>query len=65
MEPLPGSADGPKTPLSPRTRSGMSRIDREKKIGHRRVGEAGEVTYKKVKRPCVSMLHYDAANKHL
>ena len=38
----------PKTPLSPRTRSGTSKVDREKKIGHRRVGEAGEVTYKKV-----------------
>ena len=42
---LPG--DGPKTPLSPRTRSGTLKADRGKKIGHRRVGEGGEVTYKK------------------
>jgi len=42
------SGDGPKTPISPRTRSGTSKVDREKKIGHRRVGEAGEVTYKKI-----------------
>lgn len=25
-----------------------SKSDREKKIGHRRVGEAGEITYKKI-----------------
>ena len=42
--------DGPKTPLSPRTSrsAGNLKTDREKKIGHRRVGEGGEVTYKKV-----------------
>lgn len=42
------AGDGPKTPLSPRTRSGTLKADRGKKIGHRRVGEGGEVTYKKV-----------------
>jgi len=42
------TGDGPKTPLSPRTRSGTLKVDRGKKIGHRRVGEGGEVTYKKV-----------------
>lgn len=42
-------SDGPKTPVSPRARSGaLKPADREKKIGHRRVGEGGEVTYKKV-----------------
>lgn len=31
-----------------RTKSETLKPDREKKIGHRRVGEGGEVTYKKV-----------------
>ena len=47
------TGDGPKTPLSPRTRSGTLKVDRGKKIGHRRVGEGGEVTYKKV---CIHFL---------
>ena len=43
------SADGPKTPISPMGKSGtMKAGDKEKKIGHRRIGEGGEVTYKKV-----------------
>lgn len=48
QDPTLAAGDGPKTPLSPRTRSGTLKTDREKKIGHRRVGEGGEVTYKKV-----------------
>ena len=45
---LTGVSDGPKTPVSPRARSATLKAgDREKKIGHRRVGEGG-VTYKKV-----------------
>lgn len=45
---LTGVSDGPKTPVSPRARSAtLKASDREKKIGHRRVGEGG-VTYKKV-----------------
>lgn len=45
---VPG--DGPKTPMSPRARSAATlKTDREKKLGHRRVGEGGEVTYKKVR----------------
>jgi len=43
------SADGPKTPISPMGKSGtMKAGDKEKKIGHRRIGEGGEVTYKKI-----------------
>jgi len=43
------SGDGPKTPISPMGRVGtMKAGDKEKKIGHRRIGEGGEVTYKKV-----------------
>ncbi len=49
QDPSLAAGDGPKTPLSPRTRSGTLKTDREKKIGHRRVGEGGEVTYKKVR----------------
>lgn len=48
QDPSLATGDGPKTPLSPRARSGTLKTDREKKIGHRRVGEGGEVTYKKV-----------------
>lgn len=45
---LTGVSEGPKTPVSPRARSAtLKATDREKKIGHRRVGEGG-VTYKKV-----------------
>ena len=43
------SGDGPKTPISPMGKSGTLKAgDKEKKIGHRRIGEGGEVTYKKV-----------------
>lgn len=49
QDPSLATGDGPKTPLSPRARSaGTLKTDREKKLGHRRVGEGGEVTYKKV-----------------
>lgn len=57
QDPTLTTGDGPKTPLSPRARSsGTLKTDREKKLGHRRVGEGGEVTYKKVKH-IVSVLH--------
>jgi len=43
------SGDGPKTPISPMGKSGTLKAgDKEKKIGHRRIGEGGEVTYKKI-----------------
>ncbi|XP_046439240.1 phosphatidylinositol 4-phosphate 5-kinase type-1 gamma-like isoform X1 [Daphnia pulex] len=49
QDPSLAAGDGPKTPLSPRARSaGTLKTDREKKLGHRRVGEGGEVTYKKI-----------------
>uniref|UniRef100_A0A0N8CAB0 Phosphatidylinositol 4-phosphate 5-kinase type-1 beta n=1 Tax=Daphnia magna TaxID=35525 RepID=A0A0N8CAB0_9CRUS len=49
QDPSLATGDGPKTPLSPRARSaGTLKTDREKKLGHRRVGEGGEVTYKKI-----------------
>lgn len=38
------NGSGPKTPTS----ISRHRSERERKIGHRRVGEGGEVTYKKV-----------------
>ncbi|XP_065166798.1 phosphatidylinositol 4-phosphate 5-kinase type-1 alpha isoform X15 [Atheta coriaria] len=41
-----GSQYAPKTPL-PRTKAERER-DRERKIGHRRVGVGGEITYKKI-----------------
>ena len=46
-----GTSSGPKTPLGG-TPTNM-RTDRERKIGHRRVDEAGQVTYKKVSCPLV------------
>lgn len=46
-QPVP-SSEGPKTPVSPRTKSAALKGERERKLGHRRVGEGGEVTYKKV-----------------
>ncbi|XP_057373688.1 phosphatidylinositol 4-phosphate 5-kinase type-1 alpha-like isoform X5 [Daphnia carinata] len=49
QDPSLATGEGPKTPLSPRARSaGTLKTDREKKLGHRRVGEGGEVTYKKI-----------------
>ena len=43
------TSDGPRTPISPFAKVGLSKaVDKEKKIGHRRIGEGGEVTYKKV-----------------
>ena len=51
-----GSQSGPKTPLTPGSQSQATAIpgvarrrkDRERKIGHRRVDELGQVTYKRI-----------------
>jgi len=63
QDPSLAAGDGPKTPLSPRARSaGTLKTDREKKLGHRRVGEGGEVTYKKVSELiCVTYSNINAA----
>ena len=62
QDPTLVGGEGPKTPISPRARSGtLKAVDREKKLGHRRVGEGGEVTYKKVKKnaiSCGTFLHH-------
>lgn len=49
---------GPKTPV------GVSRnkSERERKIGHRRVGVGGEITYKKVSRRENAMTYYRFVN---
>lgn len=40
--------------------TGVSRIksERERKIGHRRVGVGGEITYKKVSKKCTSIAYF-------
>jgi 1-phosphatidylinositol-4-phosphate 5-kinase len=55
MSEMNNSAGGPKTPTPGPSTSGSktvtvarSKSEREKKIGHRRVTEGGDVTYKKI-----------------